>query len=276
MTGLPAAFRASFKGAFSLPILDFHTHAYPERIAPLSATNIRQHYRLEVHGTGLIDDLKARAAEAGVDYMVVLAVASKPGQGTTVNNWLAKHTGGGVIGFGGLHPHCKHLQDEMARVQALGMRGIKLHPDFQRVPADDTSYDPIYDFAAQTHLPVLVHSGDVLTPYSSPARIAAMIRRFPNVTFIVPHLGGYSEWDESERHIIGQNCYIDTSSALWALPPEKARELIRRHGAEHVLFGTDYPIRTQKEELALLHGLRLTDEEERLILFENAKRLLGL
>lgn len=253
-----------------MPILDFHAHAYPERIAPLSAANIRRHYHLEVHGTGLIDDLKARAAEAGVDYLVILAVAAKPGQGVTVNNWLAEHTGEHVIGFGGLHPHCKHLREEMDRVLTLGFRGIKLHPDFQHVAADDPAYDPIYDFAAQTHLPVLVHAGDVFTPYSSPARVAKMLARFPNVTVIVPHLGGYSEWDESERHIIGKNCYIDTSSALWALPPEKARELIRRHGVERVLFGTDYPIRTQAEELALLRGLGLTDEEERLILFENA------
>lgn len=257
-------------------IFDFHTHVYPERIAPRSVENVRAHYHLAANATGLIDDLHARAKEAQVDYLLVLSVASKPGQAPTINKWLSQHLSDHVLGFGGLHPHAKHLERDAEQLVKLGLRGIKLHPDFQHVAADDPSMDVIYDLAVQLHLPILIHSGDVLTPYSSPVRIARVLERFPQLTLIVPHLGGYSEWDESERYIIGKNCYIDTSSSLWALPPEKSRELIRRHGTSHVLFGTDYPLTTQAEELERFHHLGLTEEEEKQILYENAQRLLNL
>lgn len=259
-----------------MPILDFHTHAYPERIAARSVENVRSHYHLTANSTGTIENLHARAEEAGVDYLLILSVASKPAQAQTVNRWLAGHLSDHIFGFGGLHPHSRHLEQDAEQLRALGLRGIKLHPDFQHVAADDPSMDAIYDFAVQTKLPVLIHSGDVLTAFSSPSRVASVLARFPDLTMIVPHLGGYSEWDESERDIIGKNCYIDTSSSLWALPPEKSLELIRRHGVERVLFGTDYPLTTQAEELERFHRLGLTEAEENLILFENAKRLLNI
>lgn len=259
-----------------MSVFDFHTHIYPERIAARSVEKMREHYHLYANSSGLVDNLHTCAKEAQVDYMLVLAVASKPAQPSTINKWLAQHLSDHLLGFGGLHPHSKHLERDVEQLMQLGMCGVKLHPDFQHVPADDPSMDAVLDLAVQHHLPVVIHSGDVLTPYSSPIRIAHILERFPELTLIVPHLGGYSEWDESERHIIGKNCYIDTSSALWALPPEKSLALIRRHGVERVLFGTDYPLATQADELERFHRLGLTDEEEQLILFENAKELLGL
>ncbi len=259
-----------------MSICDFHAHIYPERIAQRSAESICNYYHLTTTCTGTAENLLMHAGHVGVDYVVMLSVVPKPAQTQTINRSMASHISDHAIGFGGLHPHSKHLREDEEQLVALGCKGIKLHPDYQRVKADDPSYDPIYDFAVQAHLPILVHSGDVNTDFSSPRRVAEMLKRFPEATVIVPHLGGYSEWDEAERYIIGKNCYIDTSSSLWALPPEKSRGLIRRHGAERVLFGTDYPLRTQRQELTLLRGLGLSDDELRLILFENAKRLLKL
>ncbi|ADU27476.1 amidohydrolase family protein [Ethanoligenens harbinense] len=259
-----------------MQFFDFHTHIYPEHIAARSVEGMRAHYHLAASGTGLVENLLACAEKAGGGYLMALAVASKPGQVATINKWLSRHLSDRLFGFGGLHPHSKHLEQDAEQLLALGLRGIKLHPDYQHVAADDPSMDAVYDLAVQHHLPVLIHAGDVRTPYSSPVRIAHVLERFPQMTVIVPHLGGYSEWDEAERHIIGKNCYIDTSSSLWALPPEKAAELIRKHGVERVLFGTDYPLTTQAEELERFDRLGFTEEERRLILLENAKRFLGL
>ena len=61
-----------------------------------------------------------------------------------------------------------------------------------------------------------------------------------------------------------------------ALLPEVARRIIRGHLAENIVFGTDYPITTQKEELERLFALRLTDAENERILQTNAESLLGL
>ena len=72
------------------------------------------------------------------------------------------------------------------------------------------------------------------------------------------------------------NLYIDTCSSLYLLEPEKAKELIRRFGAERVLWATDYPMWEAKAEMERLKNIGLTKREEELILYENAAKLLSL
>jgi hypothetical protein len=165
--------------------------------------------------------------------------------------------------------------DELSRVRSLGLLGLKLHPDFQGYFVDDSSMDIVYS-TIEGIMPVLIHAGDQNCEFSSPKRLANVLNRYLKLTVIAAHLGGYSRWDEAEHYIIGRNCYIDTSSSLWALPPEKAVDIIRRHGVDRVLFGTDYPLVRHTEELKRFYTLGLTEEENSKILFENAKRLLKL
>lgn len=256
-------------------IIDFHTHAYPKKVAGKAVEFLNQYYRVECQGTGTMEDLRASARDAGVDYLVVHAVATKPSQVENVNTWIAGHTSAHVIGFGTIHPDYPKIPQELARIRSLGLRGIKLHPDFQEYNANDPSMDVVYA-NIQGELPVLIHTGDETSDYSSPRRVADILDRFPRLTVIAAHLGGYSAWDEAEQYLIGRRLYIDTSSSLWALPPEKAVHMIRRHGVRRVLFGTDYPLTHHREELERFMALDLTGEEKRLILFENAKRLLNL
>ena len=252
-------------------ILDFHAHAYPPRVAGKAVEFLNRYYHLQCRGDGTIGDLIDSAKKAGVDYLLVHAVATKPNQVENVNGQLTEH----VLGFGTLHPGYAHIPAEIERIRSLGLRGVKLHPDFQAFNVDDPATDAIYG-GIEGELPVLVHAGDKQVDYSAPRRIANVLDRYPRLTLIAAHLGGYSQWDEAEEYLIGRNCYIDTSSAIWAIGPARSAELIRKHGVERVLFGTDYPLVRHTEELARFHSLGLTPEEERLILFENAKRLLGL
>lgn len=256
-------------------IIDMHTHAYPEKVAGKAVQFLNQYYGVNCQGTGRMKDLLASASDAGVDYLLVHAVATKPSQVENVNSWIARHLSDHVFGFGSIHPDYPDIPLELERIRSLGLRGIKLHPDFQQFYADCPEMTAVYR-SLEGVMPVLFHAGDEHNDYSSPRRIAAVAERFPGLTVIAAHLGGYSQWDESERYIIGKNIYIDTSSSLMKLPPERAAEIIRRHGVERVLFGTDYPLTRHRDELQRFHALGLTEKEERLILFENAKKLLGL
>lgn len=257
-------------------ILDFHTHAYPEKVADKAVAFLNQYYGVDCQGDGTIGDLLASAGEAGVTHLLVHAVATKPSQVENVNDWIAAHIGGRVYGFGTVHPDYEDVGREIRRIASLGLKGLKLHPDFQQFVVDDPSLDKVYEAARAAHLPVLFHAGDKNTDYSSPSRIANVVSRFPDLTVIAAHLGGYSEWSEAERWLIGKNLYIDTSSSIWAIGPQKAAALIRKHGVRRVLFGTDYPLTRHKEELGRFMSLGLTEEENRLILFDNAKRLLKI
>lgn len=256
-------------------IFDFHTHAYPEAVAGKSVDFLNNYYKVDCQGDGTIENLMEFAAEGGVDYLLVHAVATKAKQVENVNTWIAEHTSDTVFGFGTIHPEYENIVDELSRVRSLGLLGLKLHPDFQGYFVDDSSMDIVYS-TIEGIMPVLIHAGDQNCEFSSPKRLANVLNRYLKLTVIAAHLGGYSRWDEAEHYIIGRNCYIDTSSSLWALPPEKAVDIIRRHGVDRVLFGTDYPLVRHTEELKRFYTLGLTEEENSKILFENAKRLLKL
>lgn len=256
-------------------IIDFHTHAYPPEIAVKAVRFLNDYYHVRCQGDGTIEDLLRSARAGGVGTVVVHAVATKASQVEDVNNWIAAHTSAHVIGFGTIHPGYAHIPQELRRIRALGLRGLKLHPDFQHYNANDPSMDVVYR-NVEGDLPVLIHAGDKNTEYSSPWRIADVVERFPHLTVIAAHLGGYTEWDAAEKCLIGKRLYIDTSSSLWAIPAQRAVRIIRRHGVHRVLFGTDYPLTFHKEEMARFMALPLTDEERRLILHDNAARLLGL
>jgi uncharacterized protein len=256
-------------------IFDFHTHAYPEKVASKSVDFLNQYYKVTCQGDGTIEDLLRSANDGEVGYLLVHAVATKPRQVENVNSWIAGHLKNNVFGFGTIHPGYEKIGEELARIRSLGLLGLKLHPDFQGYYVDDPSMDIVYATIAGK-MPVLVHSGDEESEFSSPKRLSKVLDRFPDLCVIAAHLGGYSQWAEAEKYIIGRDCYIDTSSALWAIPPEKAVALIRKHGVDRVLFGTDYPLVRHREELARFTALGLSDGETDKILFENAKSLLKL
>lgn len=257
-------------------IFDFHTHAYPERIASKSVDFLNKYYKVSCRGDGTMGDLLSSARDGGVGYLLVHAVATKPTQVENVNTWIAGHLTENVFGFGTMHPgYTGGIEKELGRIRSLGLLGLKLHPDFQGYFVDDESMDPIYS-AIEGKMPVLIHSGDEKSEFSSPRRLSNVLDRYPKLTVIAAHLGGYSRWDDAERYIVGRHCYIDTSSSLWAIPPEKAVSIIRRHGVDRVLFGTDYPLVRHEDELKRFFALGLTEEENEKILFGNAKRLLGL
>jgi hypothetical protein len=118
--------------------------------------------------------------------------------------------------------------------------------------------------------------GDQNQDSSSPLRLKHILERFPKLVVIAAHLGGYQMWDESLKYLVGGNLYMDTSSSLAFLKPEKAVEIIRKHGIEKILFGTDFPMWGHLEELNRFMALDLTESEKRVILYDNAAKLLGL
>lgn len=256
-------------------IIDFHNHAYPSKVARKAIKFLEGHYKVPYQGEGTIEDLKRSAKDAGVDYLLIHSVATKPSQVKNINDWVAEHVGSNIFGFGTIHPYYEHIEEELARIRELGLLGIKLHPDFQGFYSNDPCMDAIYK-NIEGELPLLIHAGDEQSDFSAPQRIADIIDRFPRLTVIAAHLGGYKRWDEAEEYLIGKNLYIDTSSAIWGMPAERAVKIIRKHGVEHVLFGTDYPLVCHRNELQRFEDLGLTESEKKLILFENAKKLLGL
>ncbi|HBR32419.1 MAG TPA: amidohydrolase, partial [Clostridiales bacterium] len=133
-----------------------------------------------------------------------------------------------------------------------------------------------YRTCAELELPILFHVGDQNSDISSPTRLYNVINRLPELTVIAAHMCGYQAWDEAEQVLIGTPVYTETSDALIGLAPERVYRMIKKHGADKVMFGSDYPLRLTGSAYDELDKLPLTEEEKQKIFYSTAKKVFGL
>ena len=258
-------------------IVDFHAHAFHDKIATKAAQNLNTYYGIPLAGDGSFGVLLENAQKSGVDKLVIHATATKASQVETINDYVAGLITKDIIGFGTIHPDYPDYAKELARLKGMGLRGIKLHPIFQGFAVDAPAMIPIYREMARLALPLLVHMGDRTNDGATPKRLAKVMDLVPELLVVAPHLGGVYEWDKAQKYLYGRkNLYLDTSSAIRFMSPEEATELICAHGVDYVLFGTDYPLSLYDYELSLIDKLLLSEKEKEKILWKNAYRLLGL
>lgn len=261
------------------PIIDCHCHVYPEKIASKAVAAIGKFYDIPMCMDGSLDTLKREGTAAGIKHWVIFSVATKPSQTASINQFIAETvaaSGGTMTGLGTLHPDSADLKGDVEHLISLGLKGVKLHPDIQGFKIDDYRCLKIYELC-EGRLPILMHTGDKRYDYSNPNRLKPVLDIFGGLTVIGAHLGGWSIWEEATKELYGyKNLYVDCSSSLYALTPEKATELIRLYGAKKVLFGIDYPMWKPTEEVERFNRLDLTDAERELILHTNAEKLFGI
>ena len=257
-------------------IINAHAHIYPEKIAERAVHGIESFYNISVELDGTVRGLIEDGEKAGVSRFIVQSVATVPEQVASINNFIAKSVAENpekLIGFGTIHPDFPDISGEIDRLASLGLRGIKLHSDFQRFNIDDERAFPIYE-AAEGRFPILFHMGDERYDFSAPERLLRVIEKFPRLTVIGAHFAGWSLWDKAASVLGGTGIYTDCSSSLYAISAEHAAELISKFGADKVLWGTDYPMWNSVEELERFRKIPLSEREQSLILGENALRLL--
>lgn len=262
-------------------LIDFHVHCFPDELAERATTALLDRYQVASLSDGTVAGLLRHMEQSGVDISVIQPVATKASQVTDINDWAASLQSERISAFGALHPDFPDPGAEVARLLALGLRGVKLQPQWQDFYPDDARLGPMYT-ALAGRLPVLFHAGNEAFPVSvlksTPERLRRLHERFPALTIIAAHFGGYLTWDEAEEYLVGEeNVYLDTSFCLPEVMPDgRFRDMMRRHGVERVLFATDFPFRDPAVDLARLMRLGLSQDELEAICWRNAARLLGL
>ncbi len=261
-------------------IIDTHAHIYPKKIAEKAIRNISDFYSVPMQSMrGTAEDLLESGAEIGTKKYVVHSTATTVEQVVSINNFIAneikKHNE--FIGFATLHPDMteEEAYNEVERIKTLGLKGIKLHADFQRFDIDEPRAENLYR-AINGTLPVLFHAGDDRFDYSSPERLARAAKKFPNMLCIAAHFGGYCRWSEIDAYDGLNNMYFDTCSSLFKLPDLMAKDIISHLGHDRFMFGTDFPMWRHKDELERFLRLKLSDKINEDILSKNAIRVLGI
>ena len=260
--------------------INAHCHIYPVNIAARAVSGIKDFYKLRMSLDGTTSGLIADGQKVGVVHYLVHSVATTPKQVRTINEFISsevKAHPGLFTGFGTLHPESTDIEGDFNHLLELGLQGVKLHPDFQKFALDGERAFELGKVISKGGVPVLIHCGDHRYNYSNPLQTKKFLDSFPNLTVIGAHFGGWSVWKDAAATLAGSpNLYVDCSSSLSWLTPDEAAQIIRAYGADRVLWGTDYPMWESGSELELFHRIGLTTEEERLILYDNAAKLLGI
>lgn len=270
-------------------IIDIHTHLFPERFAASLTHRLSQNSGLEPVCLPTPAETARQLAGWGVERAVFLPVATSLRY--RGSNDFARQVADNYplfLSFGTLHPAVPDLPAAVAEIAELGLRGVKLHPQFLGLPVDDPLMVAAVRAAAARRLPVLFHAGHdpglpppCLARPEAIARLLDQVEDVEGLTLIAAHLGGFEQWDEVELYLVGRNICFDTALLMPSptspgCPPEQFRRIVEQHGAERVLLGSDCPWQSTAAAADGVRALGLPPTAEAAILGGNAQRLLGL
>ena len=261
--------------------LDFHVHIFADAIAARAIDAVGSAAGIQPETDGTQADTRRKLAAWGVDRAVILPIATKPTQQHTINHWAAGLQDDLFVCFGTLHPDAPDVLETVAEIKALGLHGVKLHPDYQGFSPEDPRMLPVYRTCAAAGLPVLFHAGyDPISPTKTrgtPEVFARLADAVPELTLILAHMGGVFQWDAAEACLLGRrNVYLDTSYISRDLPVPQLARMIRAHGADRILFASDCPWDSPLLVREKLSQCGLSEAALAQIYAGNANRLLGL
>ena len=190
--------------------------------------SMEEHAGVPATFDGTYAGMRGAMEAAGIDVAVLQPVATRPDQVCSINDWTAGLAGDHVVSFGAIHPDFEGVAEEFARMRSLGIRGVKLHPEFQLCAPDDERMHPIYEAADAEGLIILFHAGidiaiDTLT--GTPDVFARVHEAYPGLRIVLAHMGGFRMWDEVREHLVGRDVWLDTSYTLGHLPDEEFVDL---------------------------------------------------
>lgn len=262
-------------------LIDFHTHAFPSKIAKMAIEKLSfSSGGFESHTDGTVEGLKEQMKKSGVDISVVMNIATNAHQQQKVNDFAAEiNKIDDIIAFGSVYPKSEDALFELERIKALGLKGVKLHPDYQGFQADDPDLRPLYRKISSLGLITLFHAGfdyGYAPPYgATPDKMSTALKWFDSPV-IAAHLGGLNCNEQTLKYLCGSDIYLDTAFSYCHMPKYYANSIIEKHGTDKILFGTDCPWHTAEMEMRLLNTLNLSEDDMEKIKHKNAEKLLNL
>lgn len=261
-------------------IIDFHAHAFPDVVADSAMAKLRAEVpQVPCYLDGKIDSLLHSMDEAGVESSVLCCIATRPKQYESILSWCGQIRSPRVIPFPSVHPADPRALDRIGEIAAEGFKGVKMHPYYQDYILDEPRLMPLYERMCREGLILVVHTGFDIAferiDRGGPDRIVQVMEAFPELKLVTTHLGAWEQWDRVEEILIGRKIYMDISYSIDFLGTNKARDLIVRHPADFVLFGTDSPWDDQRRCVQIVGDMNLGTERESLLLGGNARRLLA-
>ena len=262
-----------------MKVIDFHTHYYPDKIVEKALNKAIEFIKPVTNGTraGLLDSM----AKNNIVYSVSLPMVNCPENARSLNLWASRENYGEIIMFGSVHPMEEKPEETLKYVAELGMKGIKVHPEYQNFYFADPKYDRIWSACEELDLIVLTHTGfDIMfaPPYHcTPEDIVTVSERHPKLKLVAAHGGGMRMFDEVEKRLIGREIYIDLAFMnQMNIDSEMLNRLVQGHSEDYILYGSDSPWCDQREMIEIVQNLSISEGAKLKILYKNAEKLLKL
>lgn len=268
-------------------IIDFHTHIFPEKIAEKTIEILEGNILSntgEVHKAAIpatLEALRRSMKENSIDASVVMPIATTLTQSATINKFAQSiNNTDGIFSFGSLHPMQQDWESVLYDIKEKGLRGIKLHPEYQQFYIDSPESLRLLKKCEELDLMVMLHTGNdigVKPPsHCLPDRLRNILDHVSGEKIIAAHLGGWDAWDDVEKYLVGTPLYFDTAYTVTDISESQLARIIRNHGTDKILFATDSPWEAQGFTLKKLSSLGLTEDELDDIFYKNAKKLLKI
>ncbi len=265
-------------------LIGFHTHIFPDKIAERTLDVLKSgvlKYE-QVNAVSYFDGTKGGLLDSmdksGVDLSVTLPIATKPTQTESINDFAKSATDAKIISFASLHPANDNIDKILENIKEANFFGIKLHPEFQSFYVDSPECIKILKKAEDLGLYTIFHAGsDIGLPppvHSTPLHFKNALEHVSGKYIIAAHLGGWRMWDDVEKYLVRTEILFDTAFIKDFICPQQAKRIIRNHGSEKILFGSDNPWENPKDTLNFLNALGLTSEELDNITHKNALKIL--
>ena len=279
------------------PVVDFHTHVYPEWLR-----DRRERYAAADATFGeLFGDPKARMATAeelvaamdrdGVDRSVVMGIGwTDRGLAREANDYIIESVSrypDRLSGFGGVNPAWgEDAALEAERCASAGLVGVgELHPDTQGYDLGDRRVmGPLMEAAGALGLIVLTHSSEPVGHMyqgkgeTRPEVLWRFIQNFPDATIVCAHWGGglpfYALMPEVKEGLA--NVYFDTAASAFLYDRRVFEAGARLVGVDRILLGSDYPLLRASRLLRQVERAELPEGDKDAIRGGNASGLLGL
>lgn len=265
-------------------LIDFHSHIFPDKIAERTLDVLKagvlkcEHVEAVSHFDGTKAGLLDAMSNCGVDISVALPIATKPTQTESINTFAKGVTDTKIISFASLHPDNEDVCRILENIKEAGFCGIKLHPEFQSFYVDSPECINILKKAEELELYTVFHAGsDIGLPppvHSTPLHFKNALDYVSGKYIIAAHLGGWRMWDDVEKYMVGTEILFDTAFIKDYICPQQAKRIIKNHGSEKVLFGSDNPWENPADTFNFLKSLDLSTQELDNITYKNALKIL--
>ena len=266
-------------------IIDAHTHVYPERIAQVivekTVGDLGEGEGAKLYGPMTIPGLLSAMERGGVDISITFCIAERPEVVRAANDFVMTHCDRNRLRpLGTIHPDFEDYKAEMDRLRQNGIKGVKWSSLFQNFYPDEERMMRLYQ-AMGDDMIAYFHMGRASGKYAehckaTPERLVRVMEIFPKLRVVAAHFGGMGMLEDTRKHLFGKNLYLDTAWTLGELDPGLVAGMIKEHGPDRVLFGTDYPFGDAVKDVAFIHSLPISQEDKERILWKNAKELFGI